>query len=50
MQLATELPAAVLAGFLGIHPQTAVVWNELAASSCNSYPALRRSQSPSLSN
>lgn len=45
MQLAAELPAAVLAGFLGIHPQTAVVWNKLAASSWNSYPALRRSQS-----
>ncbi|WP_417556550.1 hypothetical protein [Microbacterium sp.] len=50
MQLAAELPAAVLAGFLGIHPQTAVVWNKLAASSWNSYPALRRSQSPSLIN
>ncbi len=46
MQLAAELPVAVLAGFLGIHPQTAVVWNKLAASSWNSYPALRRSQSP----
>lgn len=45
MQLAAELPAAVLAGFLGIHPQTAVVWNKLAASPWNSYPALRRSQS-----
>lgn len=48
MQLAAELPAAVLAGFLGIHPQTAVVWNKLAASSWNTYPALRRSQIPSL--
>jgi len=44
MQLAAELPAAVLAGFLGIHPQTAVVWNKIAASSWNNYPALRRSQ------
>ena len=48
MQLAAELPTAVLAGFLGIHPQTAVVWNKLAASSWNSYPALRRSQIPPL--
>ena len=44
MQLAAELPAAVLAGFLGIHPQTAVTWNKLAASSWNSYPALRQAQ------
>lgn len=46
MQLAAELPAAVLAGFLGIRPQTAVTWNKLAASSWNSYPALRRDQQP----
>ncbi|MFV0434311.1 MAG: hypothetical protein ACK5LO_10055 [Leucobacter sp.] len=45
MQLAAELPAAVLAGFLGIHPQTAVVWNKLAAGDWSSYPALRRPQS-----
>lgn len=45
MQLAAELPAAVLAGFLGIHPQTAVVWNKLAAGNWSSYPALRRPQS-----
>lgn len=48
MQLAAELPAAVLAGFLGIHPQTAVVWNRIAANSWNSYPALRRSQNARL--
>ncbi len=45
MQLAAELPAAVLAGFLGIRPETAVVWSRLAAGSWSTYPALRRSQS-----
>ena len=48
MQLAAELPAAVLAGFLGIHPQTAVTWSKIAAGDWNSYPALRRSQSAQL--
>lgn len=45
MQLAAELPAAVLAGFLGIHAETAVVWNRLSAGSWSTYPALRRTQS-----
>lgn len=42
MQLAAELPAAVLAGFLGIHPRTAVTWSKLAAGDWSSYPALRQ--------
>ncbi|UNK69902.1 hypothetical protein [Microbacterium sp. H1-D42] len=41
MQLAAQLPAAVLAGFLGIHPQTAVAWSKIAASDWSTYPALR---------
>lgn len=48
MQLAAEHPAAVLTGFLGVHPQTAIVWNRIAAGSWNSYPVLRRSQNARL--
>lgn len=50
MQLAAGLPAAVLAGFLGIHPQTAVTWNKIAAGDWNSYPALRKRQQAGTNN
>jgi len=39
MQLAGEIPPALLAGVLGIHPTTAVKWSGLAAGGWTTYAA-----------
>ena len=44
IELAAQLPAAVLAGFVGIDPGTAVAWNKMAGRDWSSYPALRKHQ------
>lgn len=41
LQLAAEIPAAILAGILGIHPTTAVKWTKLSAGDWTSYTAAR---------
>jgi len=43
IQLATEIPPAMLAGILGIHPTTAVKWTRLAGGNWTSYAATRTS-------
>lgn len=43
MQLAAEIPPALLAGILGIHPTTAVKWTRLAAGDWTHYAAIRTS-------
>lgn len=42
IELAAQLPAAVLADFIGIHPETAVTWSKIAGRDWNAYPALRQ--------
>jgi hypothetical protein len=37
MQLAAEIPPAMLAGILGIHPTTAVKWTKLAGGNWTGY-------------
>jgi hypothetical protein len=44
MQLAAEIPPAMLAGILGIHPTTAVKWTRLAGGNWTGHAA-DRSQS-----
>ncbi|BCB89199.1 hypothetical protein Psuf_065120 [Phytohabitans suffuscus] len=39
IQLAAEIPPAMLAGTLGIHPTTAVKWTKLAGGNWTSYAA-----------
>jgi hypothetical protein len=43
MQLAAEIPPAMLGGILGIHPTTAVKWTRLAGGNWSSYAAARAS-------
>ncbi|MEH1129420.1 hypothetical protein [Micromonospora sp. CPCC 206061] len=43
IQLAAEIPPAMLAGILGIHPTTAVKWTRLAGGNWTSYAAARTS-------
>jgi hypothetical protein len=43
-QLASEMPAALVADLLGISPGTANTWARLAGRSWNAYPALRAEQ------
>jgi hypothetical protein len=43
IQLATELPAAVIADMLGVHPNTATRWVELAGAKWTGYAADRLS-------
>ncbi|HZM84520.1 MAG TPA: hypothetical protein VFC19_53045 [Candidatus Limnocylindrales bacterium] len=40
-QLAAEIPPALLAGILGIHPTTAVKWTRLAGGNWTGYAATR---------
>jgi hypothetical protein len=44
IQLAAEIPPAMLAGILGIHPTTAVKWTRLAGGSWTTYAAASRSR------
>jgi hypothetical protein len=44
IQLAAEIPPAMLAGILGIHPTTAVKWTKLAGGDWTRYAAGRQSQ------
>jgi hypothetical protein len=44
-QLAAEIPPALLAGILGIHPTTAVKWTRLAGGNWTGYAATRTSAS-----
>jgi hypothetical protein len=41
VQLAAEIPPALLAGILGIHPTTAVKWTKLAGGDWTRYAAAR---------
>ena len=43
LQLAAEIPPAMLAGILGIHPTTAVKWTRLAGGNWTGYAAARSS-------
>lgn len=43
IQLTAEIPPAMLAGILGIHPTTAVKWTRLAGGNWTSYAAARMS-------
>jgi hypothetical protein len=46
IQLAAEIPPAMLAGILGIHPTTAVKWTRLAGGNWTTYAADTRSRRP----
>jgi hypothetical protein len=50
VELAAQLPAAVLADFIGIHPETAVTWSKIAGRDWNAYPALRQQSSRTSNN
>jgi hypothetical protein len=41
IQLAAEIPPAMLAGLLGIHPTTAVKWTKLGGGNWTTYAATR---------
>jgi hypothetical protein len=41
IQLAAEIPPAMLAGILGIHPTTAVKWTKLGGGNWTTYAAAR---------